>query len=186
MVKKIAATLLSLSVLLAGCASAEPITGEPETLLVDLLSAADQKLPAGGQTPDAENVEITAETAQNAIGLTPDQFNQTVASAWQARSLLSVSAETTVLIKAKDASAANEVAKLIASGFDSGQWICVAPERSEVAAAGSFVLLAVGTQEKTQAVFEAFNELAGGKASEPNVFFTSDRQGGDTDIEIAP
>jgi hypothetical protein len=118
--------------------------------------------------------EVTAETAQHTLGLTEAQFAEHVESACESAAAISAIAQSNVLVKCKSAAAAAEVKKLVAGGFDSHKWVCVMPEQSVVVESGSYVLLAVGEVETTNALVEAFKSLSGGNMGSPDVFFTFD------------
>ena len=124
-----------------------------------------------GMTMDSE---VTAENAQHVLGLTEAQFAENVESAYEAAAAISTFAQSNVLVKCKSAAAAAEVKKSIAAGFDSNKWICVFPKQSVVVESGSYVLLAVGEAETTDALVEAFKTLSGGNMGSPDVFFTFD------------
>jgi hypothetical protein len=157
--------------LLTACGSkAEVISGTPEELLPALVAEARATLPEYG-LGDTFDEAVTADSAEFALGLTAAQFTANVDSAFQAKAMMMTTPQTAILVKAKDAAAAAEVARLIAAGFDSTQWICVMPERSVVVTAGSWVLLAVGSVDSTNALVEAFGKLAEGSAGEPNTFY---------------
>jgi len=127
--------------------------------------------------------EITAEKAQYVLGLTEAQFEEYVESAYEAAAAIATFAQSNVVVKCKDSAAAVQVKKLIAAGFDSNKWICVFPEQSIVVESGSYVLLAVGTAETTNALAEAFKSLSDGNTGNPDVFFTFDGEaGGDIDF----
>jgi len=126
--------------------------------------------------------EITPDSAisnpQGALGLTDAQFAQYAESAYEAKAMINTAAQRTAAVKCKDAAAASQVKKLIAEGFDSNQWICVFPEQSVVVESGSYVLLAVGTVETTNALVEAFKAISDGNTGSPDVFFTFDGEAG--------
>ena len=173
----IAATVLALT--LAACGTVpgaqDTLTGTPGEIMTQLKETVDL-----GMTFDDE---VTADKAQYVLGLTEAQFGEFVESAYEAAAAIATFAQSNVVIKCKDANAAIEVKKLIAEGFDSHKWICVFPEQSAVVESGSYVLLAVGTVETTNALVEAFKALSGGNTGSPDVFFTFDGEaGGDIDF----
>jgi len=152
----------------------ETLTGTPEEILAQLKETAD----LGITFDDEITPESTVSTPQIALGLTDAQFAQYVESAYEAKAAIMTMAQRTAVVKCKDAAAAAQVKKLIAEGFDSHQWICVFPDQSVVVESGSYVLLAVGITETTNALVEAFKALSDGGTGTPDVFFTFDREGG--------
>jgi hypothetical protein len=95
-----------------------------------------------------------------------------VESACESAAAISAIAQCNVLVKCKDIAAAAEVKKLVVAGFNSGKWVCVMPEQSVVVESGSYVLLAVGTVEATNALVEAFQSISDGNTGSSIVFFT--------------
>ena len=144
----------------------DSLTGTPEEILAQLKDKV-----ALGMTLDEE---VTAERAEYVLGLTEAQFGEYVESAFEAMAAIATFAQSTVIVKCKDAAAAAQVKKLIAAGFDSNKWICVFPEQSVVVESGSYVLLAVGVVITTDALVEAFKDISGGNTGTPEVFFTFD------------
>ena len=171
----------ALLLIFAACNTApgaeDTLTGTPEEVLAQLKEASDVEL---GMTFDNE---VTADKAEYVLGLTEAQFAEYVESAYEAAAAISTFAQSNVIVKCKDASAATEVKKLIAKGFNSNKWICVFPEQSVVVESGSYILLAVGTAETTNALVEVFKSLSGGNTGSPDVFFTHDGEAGG-DIEL--
>jgi len=170
-----AATLL---LAFAACTPAsgekDTLTGTPEELLAQLKEAVDL-----GMTFDDEiSPDSAVSIPQIALGLTDAQFEQYVQSAYEAKAMILTAAQRTAVVKCKDAAAAAQVKKLIAEGFDSHQWICVFPDQSVVVESGSYVLLAVGEAETTNALVEAFKALSGGNTGSPDVFFAFDGESG--------
>ena len=155
----------------------DTLTGPPEEVLAQLKEASSVELPMSFDS------EVTADKAQNTLGLTEAQFGEYVESAYESAAAISTFAQSNVLVKCKDIAAAAEVKKLVAAGFDSHQWVCVLPDQSVVVESGSYVLLAVGAAETTNALVEAFKSISGGNTGSPDVFFTFDAEAGG-DIEL--
>ena len=174
--KKILCLAAAAALLLACAACGTPaakdtLTGTAQEVLAQLKDRVEL-----GMTLDDE---VTAEKAQNVLGLTEAQFGEYVESAYEAMAAIATFAQSTVIVKCRDAAAAAQVKKLIAGGYDSRKWICVFPEQSVVVESGSYVLLAVGLTDTTNALVEAFKDLSGGNMGTPDVFFTFDGEGGD-------
>jgi len=151
----------------AACGAKDTLAGAPEEILAQLKGAVTVELPMSFDS------EVTAENAQNALGLTEAQFGEYVDSAYESAAAITTFAQSTAVVKCKSAAAAAEVKKLVAAGFDSKKWICVFPEQSVVVESGSYVLLAVGKAQATDALVGAFKSISGGNIGSPNVFFTS-------------
>jgi len=174
--KKTLCIALAAALLLAFAACGAPaardtLTGAPEEIIAQLKESPGAEL---GMTLDSE---VTAENAQNALGLTEAQFTEYVESAYEAMAAINAIAQSNVLVKCKDIKNAAEVKRLIADGFNSQKWICVFPEKCAVVESGSYILLTVGAAETVDALVEAFKDLSGGNIGTPNVFYESD--GGD-------
>jgi len=170
-----AATLL---LIIAACnttpGAKDTLTGMPGEIIAQLKETVELGMTFDDEiTPDS-----TVSTPQIALGLTDEQFAQFVESAYEAKAMILTAAQRTAVVKCKDAAAATQVKKLIAEGFDSHQWICVFPDQSVVVESGSYVLLAVGQVETTNALVEAFKSISGGNTGSPDVFFTFDGEAG--------
>lgn len=157
--------------------AAEPLTGTPEEILALLKEKVEPLM--------TQDSAVTAELAQGATGLTAAQFEEYVVTAAESAAVISAQAQTTVVLQCKDAAAASQVKTRIAAEFDSGKWICVFPEQSLVMEAGSYVMLAAGTKDSTDALAAAFGELAQGQASAPYIFYTFDPGEDFIDPELA-
>jgi hypothetical protein len=156
-------------------AQTDTLSGDPEDIISQLFNDADAEIPATFQD------DVTAESAQGLLGLTADEFKKYVAQASVSTAAINAQAFEVALIKATDAGAAGEAAALVAKGFDSGKWICVFPERSLTSISGSYILLAVGGKEQTDALAAAFKTLAQDNATAPNVFYEKPADSGDGD-----
>jgi len=168
-----AAIMLLLGCAACGTGAKDTLEGTPQELLAQL------KETAAADFGMAFDSEVTAETAPGTLGLTADEFEKFVDSASESAAAISSIAQSNVLVKCKDAAAAAEVKKLIAEGYDSGKWICVFPEQSVVVESGSYVLLAVGTTENTNALIEALKTVSDDNTGSPDVFYAHDTSAGD-------
>ena len=179
--KKILSILAGAALLLAfaACGTApggkDTLTGTPEEILAQLKE--DPKVELGMTLDEAVKPDGGITNPKNALGLTDEQFAQYVEAAFEAKAAIMTHAQSTSVIKCKSAADAAEVKKLIAAGFDSNKWICVFPDQSVVVESGSYLLLAVGKVDATNALVEAFKSLSGGNIGTPDVFFTFDEAG---------
>ena len=174
--KKILSILAGAALLLAfaACGAApggkDTLAGTPEEILAQLKE--DPKVELGMTFDEAIKPDGGISNPKNALGLTDEQFAQYVEAAYEAKAAINTMAQSTSVIKCKSAADAAEVKKRIAAGFDSNKWICVFPEQSVVVESGSYLLLAVGKVDATNAIVEAFKTLSGGNIGTPDVFFT--------------
>ncbi|MDR3208196.1 MAG: DUF4358 domain-containing protein, partial [Oscillospiraceae bacterium] len=115
---------------------------------------------------------VSADISQGMLGLTASEFGQYVTEAYTSTAAFGSIAHEVALIRCKDAAAAVEVKKLVASGFNSLKWICVFPRQSFVVESGSYVLLGAVTNEAAAALQSSFSSALGGSGT-PNVFYTA-------------
>ena len=144
-----------------GTSGSSNLTGSAQEVLTQVKDTADATLTGTDKLPMTIDDPVTADTAENMLGLTTDQFSQYVEEAYSSMAAIATFAQQFTVVKCKDAASAAQVKDLIAKGFNSGKWICVSPEESLVVDSGSYVLLAVGNKVQTQALASAFAGLAG-------------------------
>ncbi len=188
------ALLLALAALVSGCKPTGPAATTPpaETLAPATPSPTPETTPVqSGLTGDTKDIlaaiskganidfetfdeQVSAETSQSYIGLTPEQLAEYAEDAYVSIAALNVSAHLTALVKCKDAAAAAEVKSLIADNFDSHRWVCVQPEQCLVVEAGNYVFLVASYNETATALKDAFLALAGDAAGEADVFFEAE------------
>lgn len=149
----------------APAAPAESISGSAKDVLTTLLSNS------GADFGMTFEDSVTADSAQGNLGLSSADFNSYVTEAYVSTGAITTNAHLVAIIKCKDADAAAQVKSLVASGFDSNRWICVAPEQSFVVEGGSYVLLAATANDGAQALKTAFASMAGSGAGSVNQFF---------------
>lgn len=152
-------------------AQTEFLTGSAEEILSQIMENATEDLGEENPMPMTFTDPISSDSSQGMLGITSEAFDQYVDEAASATGALITTAFQAAVVKCKDPVTADEAKTVIADNFDSFKWICVFPEQSLVMNAGSYVLLAVGTVAETDAISRAFDEAAGGNASEANVFF---------------
>ncbi|MDR0434005.1 MAG: DUF4358 domain-containing protein [Gracilibacteraceae bacterium] len=149
---------------------AESLTGETSEILTAVIAGAGELLAA--EPPPSFEAPVTTEDCQGMLGLTPEQFETYVTDAYASNAALLTNAHEIALVKCNDPAAAAEVKTLIAAGFDSGKWICVAPDESSVIDSGSYVLLTVTSEEYAEALIASFISLAANNTGEKSVFYT--------------
>ena len=168
--KKVFSIIAAASLLLglAACGgegAKDTLTGTPAEVLAQVREASRADLPVTAGS------EITAETAQQALGLAGAHFIEYVESAYMMAPLVTTTAHASAMIKCGDHTGALQVKQLIASGFDTGKWSGSVPEQCAVVESGSYVMLAAGTAEATDAFVRAFGSICDGNAGDPDVFF---------------
>ena len=143
--------------------SAQPAL--PEQTPAEILSRLVEDISSMGvdMPMSLPPTEVTADLSQNTVGLSEGDFNKLVASASYNMAAIGTFAHQIIVIKAKDASAATEVKKLVsgASGYDSKKWICVFPEKTIAVESGSYVLIVASYKAVVEAGIEAFKEITG-------------------------
>ncbi|MDR2502038.1 MAG: hypothetical protein LBC78_02170 [Oscillospiraceae bacterium] len=162
-------------------ASAAPEIDDPsDTLLAQLVEEMNNYL--GDASGPLLLDPVTADTAQNMLGLTAEQFSQYVTDASAASGALNTMPDEFALIRCNDADAAQAVKQLVRNGFDPGKWICVRPELAFVIESDSYVLLACSGLQNCIAVQNAFNSIFGEvNLGQIDVFFAGDATPTDLD-----
>jgi glucose/arabinose dehydrogenase len=115
---------------------------------------------------------VTSDDCLPMLGLEPEDFSGDVDEAYVSNAAIMTIAHEIALIKCSDADAAARVKRLIASGFNSGRWICVFPDRSLVIEAGEYVMLAATGASISEALVNSFVSNLGGAADDADVFYT--------------
>ena len=150
--------------------SPNTLEGTVSDILASLISETDTRLDDANKMPFAFANDVSVETAQGILGLSPEQFNEHVAEATVSVAAIGTFAHQVALIKCTDSAAAAEVKALVAAGFDATRWICVFPEQCFVIEAGDYVLMAATTNARANALLEAFVSMAD-TTGEVDIFF---------------
>jgi len=173
-----------------GSGAVSALTGSTADILQQTMDDANAALSEADALPAAFTDPTTSENAPGMLGLTPDDFVSYTVEATSATGALITFAFQVSVVECKSDSDAVLVSDLIASSFDSGKWICVFPEQSLTMVSGAYVLLAVGHAVQTDALAASFRDLAGGVASEANVFYHGEigagAGGGDLGLGMMP
>ncbi|MDR1465669.1 MAG: hypothetical protein LBJ11_10290 [Oscillospiraceae bacterium] len=74
------------------------LSGTPETLMAQLKQAAGEKLGEGKELPGSFDEAVTVDKAKDSLGLTEEQFTQYVTAAFEAKAMITIQAQTTVLV----------------------------------------------------------------------------------------
>jgi hypothetical protein len=149
----------------------DTLAGSLPEILAAVLDGANAALGDTDQLGASFEDEVTADSCQGMLGLTPEEFEQYVEGAYASNAAIITFAHEVALIKCKDFDAAAEVKRLAAAGFDSGKWICVSPDQGYVIDSGSYVLLVATSTKGADAIRQSFEEAAGGNVGEADVFF---------------
>jgi hypothetical protein len=160
----------------------ETPTPTPEP--IDTASALDAILLGANETlADDEKMgmtftdPVTADNCQGMLGLTAEEFDEYVVSAYTSNAAIISIAHEVALIECADEPAAAKVKELVANGFDSLRWICVFPDHSLIISSGRYVMLAATRDNFSDAVVASFTSYMGG-AGDPDVFYTSPEMDG--------
>ena len=153
------------------------LTGTTNDILLQLLDDAEASFGGDHPIPSTFIDPVSSLSAPGTLGMNPDDFVSLTEEATVAIGAMSAIAFQVVVVKAKNSSDAETVSSMIQKGFDSGKWISVFPEQSFTMVSGSYVLLAVGSIEQTEAIAAAFKDAAGGVATDPNVFYAGELGG---------
>ena len=153
--------------------AATSLEGTPEEILNQVLEAVELPMPMS-----FVNTDVNPEMSQNALGLSPGDFERLVEDVAISTAAIMTHAHEVAIIKAKDAAAAKEAKDIIAGdgGYDAGKWICVFPGEAGVVESGPYVLLVASEAEVADAIIDAFKEAAV-TTGEVNIFFTGGFEG---------
>jgi hypothetical protein len=167
-----------LTLIFAGCSertggAADTLSGDLSDILTSVLNGANELLDEQTQLGKSFEDVVTAENCQGMLGLSAEEFEQSVAEAYVSTAAVITSAHEVALIKCKDFESASLVKKQVAAGFDSNKWICVTPDQSFVIDSGSYVLLAATTNAHAEAIKQSFETVAGSNVGDADVFYTS-------------
>lgn len=181
--KKIISIVLAATLVfaMAACTKKEgakesALTGAPAQILPSLLEKAGSSLSEENALPASFEYEVSAQSAQSDLGLSAADFEKYIEAATASKAFINTTAHLVTLAKLKDAGDAVTVKALVAKDFDSMQWICVFPEESSVVESGAYILLISSYSNWSEAILQAFGEMAV-TYGEPNHFFTGFEDG---------
>ncbi|MDR0916910.1 MAG: DUF4358 domain-containing protein [Oscillospiraceae bacterium] len=172
-------SLLLLVTVFTGCGEKTyKYDGTTEEFLAAVVNGATATLGEDNypfsETLPLVSADSSNENAPNYIGLTQEQITQYVAESCISSALFSTSPHQVLIVKCKSAADTSAVATAIASGFDSGRWICVIPDRSETVVVGEYVFLLVSKNATVDALESSLKTVTGDDALKFNVFFTAE------------
>lgn len=128
-------------------------------ILQSVIDAATEILGPENGMAMTFNDPITPELSMGMLGLSTEDFGQYVTEATASNAAIMSIAHEVALVKCTDSEAAYKVRDLIASGFNSGKWICVMPQQSFVISSGEYVLLGATKTENAEAIQQAFANM---------------------------
>ena len=142
-----------------------------ETAIAEIMQKTRDTAAEDVFVPMTLDDAVTAETCENTLGLTPEQFEEYVTEAYSSVGAIMTQAFLVGLVKCSDAKAAAEVKKLITENFNHNRWICVLPEQCFAVEAGNFVLLGAVYDNVAETLQAAFSEQFENKAGTVNKFY---------------
>ncbi|MDR0991158.1 MAG: hypothetical protein LBL92_07350 [Propionibacteriaceae bacterium] len=142
-----------------------------ETVMTDLLAAADTELPSA-DWPNWPLQPVTSVEAPLVTGLTVEEFETWVAEGWVVRAPPDQPAYQVLLLRLSDITAAAMVKDKLAAQFNAWQWgENNLPGRGSVINSGSYVLMTITSFEAGDALMDSFIRLAENNAGQMNDFF---------------
>ena len=148
------------------------LSGAVADILEMLISQTDPLLGDTDKMPMSFTNPVSADNAQNMLGLSPEQFDSNVTETCVSVAAIGTFAHQVALIKCNDKAAAAEVKAWVAAGFDATKWICVFPEKCFAVDSGNYVLMAATTAVRCDKLLEAFASMAG-TTGKVDTFFSS-------------
>ena len=106
------------------------------------------------------NKKVDADSCQDILGLTPDEFAADVESAVESKPEGSWFAHSIVLIKGKDGVDAAALADQIAKGTNPARFGCIKAEAIVVGYAGQYIVLCAGFKTTSDAIYSTFSGLS--------------------------
>ena len=179
--KKLALLLLSILTtfaMLTGCASNGPendatptsgqndqaaFTGTADEVLNQLITKTiEKKVLADEELSGIKcyNKNVDADSCQDILGLTPDEYAAEVAAAVESKPEGSWFAHSIVLIQGKDGIDVASLASRIAKSTNPARFGCLKAEAVVVGYAGQFIVLYSGFKTTSNAIYSTFSELS--------------------------
>ena len=106
------------------------------------------------------NKNVDADSCQDILGLTPDEFAAGVEAAVESKPEGSWFAHSIVLIKGKNSGDAAALAEKISKGTNPARFGCIKAESVVVGYAGQYILLCSSFQNTSNAIYSTFSELS--------------------------
>ena len=138
-----------------------PVTPPEKKELADIISATYEKHPIsiGVSTEQLDPSEMDADTIRYLASVTGvDKISEFCVSG----PLMAPPAYEMVVVRVKNASDAEAVAKEMLENSDPGKWICVRAEAVRIVVCGDTIMMVMSSAEEAGALISAFGEVCGG------------------------
>lgn len=138
-----------------------PVTPTEKKELADIISATYEKHPIsiGVSTEQLDPTEMDADTIRYLASVTGvDKISEFCVSG----PLMAPPAYEMVVVRVKNASDAEAVAKEMLENSDPGKWICVRAEAVRIGVCGDTIMMVMSSAEEAGALISAFGEVCGG------------------------
>lgn len=138
-----------------------PVTPPEKKELADIISATYEKHPIsiGVSTEQLDPSEMDADTIRYLASVTGvDKVSEICVSG----PLMAPPAYEMVVVRVKNASDAEAVAKEMLENSDPGKWICVRAEAVRIGVCGDTIMMVMSSAEEAGALISAFGEVCGG------------------------
>lgn len=138
-----------------------PVTPPEKKELGDIISATYEKHPIsiGVSTEQLDPSEMDADTIRYLASVTGvDKISEFCVSG----PLMAPPAYEMVVVRVKNASDAEAVAKEMLENSDPGKWICVRAEAVRIGVCGDTIMMVMSSAEEAGALISAFGEVCGG------------------------
>lgn len=138
-----------------------PVTPPEKKELADIISATYEKHPIsiGVSTEQLDPSEMDADTIRYLASVTGvDKISEFCVSG----PLMAPPAYEMVVVRVKNASDAEAVAKEMLENSDPDKWICVRAEAVRIGVCGDTIMMVMSSAEEAGALISAFGEVCGG------------------------
>ena len=138
-----------------------PVTPPEKKELADIINATYEKHPIsiGVSTEQLDPTELDADTIKYLASVTGvDKISEFCVSG----PLMAPPAYEMVVVRVKNASDAEAVAKEMLENSDPGKWICVSAEAVRIGVCGDTIMMVMSSAEEAGALISAFGEVCGG------------------------
>ena len=137
--------------------------GTAEEILDQLISKTIEKKVIADE--ELKNIKcyskpVDADSCQDILGLSPDEFAADVAAAVESKPEGSWFAHSIVVIKSKNGVDAAAMAEKISKGTNPARFGCIKAEVVVVGYAGQYIVLCAGFKTTSNAVYSTFSELS--------------------------
>ena len=136
-----------------------PVTPPEKKELADIISATYEKHPISIGVSTEQLDPMDADTIRYLASVTGvDKISEFCVSG----PLMAPPAYEMVVVRVKNASDAEAVAKEMLENSDPGKWICVRAEAVRIGVCGDTIMMVMSSAEEAGALISAFGEVCGG------------------------